>query len=109
MITSSKYDPVCYIKIEGIKIYRGTTHFIKELHKTNIAVYQENHVELFTILKPSTLTAKGEFSNVEFMEEEVIDCINIPPGCNILKVGCNFGEIFNSQPPFVPEEKPKKK
>ncbi len=108
LMFQTKYDIISKEVIEGITIYEGTTHFIKDNHLNNIEIYK-NIVLLFTPLKPSTLTAKGQFSNVQFNEEEIIDSLTIPSGCNILKVGCNFGEIFNEDPPFIPLEKPKRK
>ena len=59
-------------------------------------------------LLSSTLTIKGSFSNIMFNEEEIIDMLDIPTDGNIIKICCNYGEIFNDNPNYIYPEKKKK-
>jgi hypothetical protein len=70
--------------------------------------YQSIKNDIFTPLISSTLTIKGSFSNIMFNEEEIIDMLEVPDGGNILKICCNYGEIFNKNPNYKYPE-PKKK
>ena len=51
---------------------------------------------IFTNLYPSTLTSRGNFTNITFTEEDLIKTLQIPPikFASILKIGCNYGEIY---------------
>ena len=42
----------------------------------------------------STLTFVGKFSNILFNEEKLFKEMKIPTK-NILKIGCNYGELIN--------------
>lgn len=85
-----------------IKIYTGTTRYIKQKLRRSILTYKkeialQNKEPLLSPLKPSTLTAKGKFSNIQFNEEDIIDMLEVPKNPCILKIGCNYGEIFNTE------------
>lgn len=95
-----------YKYIQGIKIYEGTTVSIKKDTLSRIEFFRHTPCVLFTSLEPSTLTAKGRFTNVKFVEKKLIERVTIPDGSNILKIGCNYGEVFNAAPPY---KQPKKK
>jgi hypothetical protein len=103
-IYENKYDSMNYTIIEGIKIYTGTTtHSNNQLSK-NIEYYKDMikpSEKIFTELVPSTLTAKGKFNNIYFNEEEIIDMLTVPVGGYILKIGCNYGVIFNPSPDYT--------
>jgi hypothetical protein len=96
-----------YNTVEDIKIYTGDTLDIRGSYMNNIR-YLRNLVtpyeKIFTILKPSTLTAQGFLSNVSFNEEFVGDRFPQPTG-DIMLVGCNFWEKFNvnyvKKPPVI--------
>lgn len=105
--SQSKYDKLHFNTINDIKIYTGTT----ELSKKNILnsiLYYKNHIneneKVFTELVPSTLTAKGQFTNINFNEEDIIDMLKIPNRGYILKIGCNYGVIINPNPSYDPPE-----
>jgi len=89
-------DPI-YKLVNGIKIYDGTTKQSQIEHKEKIKHLKKlikNKPQIFTPLKPSTLTAQGKMSNVDFLEKILIQMIAEPTG-NILMIGCNYGELFN--------------
>jgi hypothetical protein len=107
-----RHDPPLYRERNGIKIYTGTTRYLRRTLKSGIAAYQEcirtceestGRKMLLSPLKPSTLTAKGKFSNVLFDEEDIIDLLAVPEDQCIIKIGCNYGEIFNVGSPHMPE------
>ncbi len=101
-----------YNLIDGVKVYTGQTVMSKRMSLYNINYYRETcGRRLFTPLKPSTLTAQSEFSNLEFHEETLIDWLgteHIPEDPRILSITCNFGEIYNPnaiidlRPEFLP-------
>lgn len=100
-----KNDPSLFIIEDGVKIYTGTTEYLETYLNKSVKYYMDlvnKTPELipFTKLNPSTLTAKGEFSNIEFNEEEIIEYLSEPTNPNILKLGCNFGELYNSTTPY---------
>ena len=115
-------NSVEYDVIDGIKIYTGASKDIRERHERNIT-YLKNitsrYEPLFTELVPSTLTAQGLMSNVQFDEKEAIDMLSPPKG-QIMLIGCNYGELYNAKykPPETvrksgrgrkPKPKPKNK
>ena len=117
MFEELKSDPPLFKEREGIKIYTGTTRYLRRTLKRSIASYKhiikEHQVKnkrpmLLSPLKPSTLTAKGKFSDVSFNEEEIIDMLEVPEDPCIIKIGCNYGEIVNEASPYLPA-KPKEK
>jgi hypothetical protein len=89
--------------IQGITIYTGATKEMREQH-ANTAKYLDALVppeeQMFTPLKPSTLTAQGLMTNINFIESEIIDML-LPPTGPIMLIGCNYGEYIN------PNYKPK--
>lgn len=98
------YDELNYVRVNGIKIYTGTTKYSINQLKNNIKYYKgllNTEDKLFTELLPSTLTAKGKFNNICFNEEEIIDMLTVPDGGYILKIGCNYGEIINKNPGYA--------
>jgi hypothetical protein len=83
--------------IDGIKIYNGLVTEKKEkmertIQLLNMFVTGKN----FTALTPSVLSVQGSFSNVLFNEELQMPLYNIPSKeySTIVKIGCNFGEIY---------------
>ncbi len=86
-------EPI-YNSIEGIKIYDGTTLESRRRFTRKIkALTNLSKTKLFTEIEPSTLTAKGYLTHVDFEEHELITYIDdLPP--EILKAGCNYGEKF---------------
>lgn len=86
-----------YYVIDNIKIYDGTTIDSKKEYKKRIEYLKEINKDtenLFSPLEPSTLTAQGQMSNISFIEEDLIDMLSKPPKY-ILKIGCNYGELFH--------------
>lgn len=84
--------------IDAIKIYTGTTPFIREQYIKSIAHLKSlvpDNKKIFTNPEPSTLTAQGMMSNVSFDESEIIDMLSEPTGF-IMLIGCNYGEKFNN-------------
>lgn len=91
------YDPL-YIVKDGIRIYSGdTTHTLNNFTKRKAYWMEkaENGPDLFAQLTPSTLTAHGRMAELNFMEDQIITMLSEPTGA-IKKIGCNFGELFNS-------------
>ena len=98
-------DPPLYREVldegnQSIKIYTGTTQYLRQKLLRSIVAYKEaidlhDKDMLLSPLKPSTLTTKGKFSNIQFNEEDIINMLAMPENPCILKIGCNYGEIFN--------------
>ena len=89
----------------GTKIYNGILIADKSKILNNIEFYKKiSPHDKFTELCPSTLTSRGELSNMDFNEEIFIKTLAIPliEYAAILKIGCNFGEIYNYPNPFNP-------
>lgn len=85
-----------------IKIYTGDTELSEQIHRININLYEKEnkkYLPMFTSLEPSTFTVNGNFDNIVFNESEIIDFLSITPGSPVLKIGCNFGEVYNTAPP----------
>jgi TATA-box binding protein (TBP) (component of TFIID and TFIIIB) len=101
MLYNNKYDKPNYKTVSGIRIYTGTTKYSKHLLKQSIK-YHKSQIKqkIFTELTPSTLTAKGQFSNISFDEEDIIDMLTVPEGGYILKIGCNYGVLTNPCPNY---------
>jgi TATA-box binding protein (TBP) (component of TFIID and TFIIIB) len=103
-IIENKYDTLNYTVHDGIKIYTGTTYHSNIKITESLNKYK-NFInptkKIFTELVPSTLTAKGYFTNISFEEAEIIDMLSEPSGGFILKIGCNYGEIENKNPDYV--------
>lgn len=102
-------DPPLYREVTGIKIYTGTTRYLKQKLHSSIGSYKraislQDKEGLLSPLEPSTLTAKGKFSEIQFNEEEIIDMLNMPENDCILKIGCNYGEIINLESSFQPNK-----
>lgn len=98
------YDKLNFDIVDGIKIYTGTTKHSKKKIDNNINNFKKllkPTEKIFTELVPSTITAKGSFSNICFNEEELIGRLSEPKGGYILKIGCNYGVIKNSDPAYV--------
>ena len=86
-----------YELIEGIKIYKGTTQNLREMHINNIEFLKnklKNKPNIFNQLEPSTLTAQGILTNINFNEGEIIGMLAKPTG-EIKLIGCNYGKIKN--------------
>jgi hypothetical protein len=99
----NKYDTLNYNIIDDIKIYTGTTEYSHNKIQYSMNVYKSMITpsnKIFTTLTPSTLTAKGNFTNIEFVEENIIDMLRVPDGGHILKIGCNYGVILNKNPDY---------
>ncbi len=88
-----------YSIIEDIKIYDGTTDNSHDIYHNKIEYLKSTLIDkppLFTPLQPSTLTAHGRMTNINFDEKEIIDMLEVPTD-NILMVGCNYGELYNEK------------
>jgi hypothetical protein len=104
-IYENKYDEANFVIKDGVKIFTGTTQQSKKILEKSIKYYQESltkEKKMFTELVPSTLTAKGKFSNISFNEEEIIDFMTIPNGGYILQICCNYGVLVNINPNYTP-------
>lgn len=103
-----------YKVIDGVTIFSGTSKLSKSIDKSSIKFHKKELKKqgfegLFTDLQSSTFTTKGYISNIQFVEKEVIDFMSIPKSSYIIKIGCNFGEIFNPDETYKPPPKPEKK
>ncbi len=99
------YEPI-YDLVNGIKVYDGTTLESRRRFARKIQALENLSQEsLFTVIEPSTLTAKGHLTNVFFDEQELITSIYDLPN-EILKAGCNYGEKFG--PLYKPPVEKKK-
>jgi hypothetical protein len=104
-IIQNPYDKLNVNIIDDIKIYTGTTNYSKQKIDANIKKYSNlisPSQKIFTPLVPSTLTAKGKFSEIYFNEEDIIDMLTPPVGGYILKICCNYGVIINQTPDYTP-------
>lgn len=90
--------------VKGIRVYTGNTKATRKKYENLLT---DDPCDLFTELTPSTLTAQGKFDEVIFNEEEIADMLTLTEG-NILKIGCNFAELENPNPP-IPIVKPVEK
>lgn len=103
------YDESNINTVDGINIYTGTTKFSKLKIDADIKYYKDlikPDKKIFTDLVPSTITAKGSFTNVCFNEEEIIGMLSEPSGGYILQICCNYGVIINKNPLYIkPPEK----
>lgn len=104
-LCQNTYDKLNYEIVDNIKIYTGTTNYSKKKLDSNIKKYEKLTLpsqKIFTPLAPSTLTAKGSFSGINFNEEDIIDMLTTPICGYILKICCNYGEIINPSPDYTP-------
>ena len=102
-ICNNKYDQLDYTTHDNIKIYSGTTPYSRNQLNNTINYYKgltTSNNKIFTELLPSTLTAKGIFTNISFNEEDIIDMLTVPSGGYILTIGCNFGSVVNTNPDY---------
>lgn len=100
---SNKHDPMLFDISDGIKIYTGTTTYSRIRYTNIIEKYDVQKTDdIFTTLEPSTLTAKGQFTDILFNEEELIKKLTVPDGGYIIQIGCNFGELSNKNPNYTP-------
>lgn len=93
-----------YTTFHDIDIYNGVLISNKDEILNNIEFFKQiTDGTVFTPLIPSTLTAKGEFTNTNFIETDFIHSLDIPPieYLAILKIACNFGEIYSFPNPFI--------
>lgn len=93
-----------YETCKDIKIYNGILINKKEEILQNIEFYKTLSAhDIFTPLYPSTLTSRGNFTNTAFTEEDLISKLSIPPieFIDILKIGCNYGEIYIFPHPLI--------
>ncbi len=86
-----------YEYIDGIKIYDSIIDDKKNRMLQNIQLFElitdEN---IFDNLLPSILSVNGKLTDVSFNEEEKMPLYKMPNKSfmNIIKKGCNFGEIY---------------
>ncbi len=93
-----------YEKINEIDVYTGVIKEEKQnLMKSIEFLKQISPCDKITELSPSTLTARGNLSNIEFNEEDLIKKLDIPEKkyCEIVKIGCNYGEIYTFPNIFI--------
>lgn len=104
------YEPLFNI-VEGIKIYDGTTLATRHECSNMINYYKTLAIhgeKLFTDLIPSTLTGQGGFSNISFMEEDLIKLLKFEDD-NIMKIHCNYGCLVHPMYKKIHEVEKKKK
>jgi hypothetical protein len=92
-----------YAVINGITVYNGIIKGTLAEMQINIEFYKRLCAhDKFTHLQPSTLTARGKFTNITFNEESYIKLLDIPTDkyATIIKIGCNFGEIYSYPNPY---------
>ncbi len=106
-------DEFDYIEVENIKIYTGTTPFLRKVYNQNIdflkqkiqhakkylSSYASKYInnstpELLTYYSPSTFTVTGALTNVSFNEQDLIQHLPAPTGF-IRRIDCNFGSKLN--------------
>jgi hypothetical protein len=96
-------DRPTYVKVDGIRIFDGTTPRSSAYRLGRIAIMEQRIEEMreekkeiieFEEMIPSTLTAQGLFKGVNFVDRELIPLLHEPTG-DIRLIGCNFGELFN--------------
>lgn len=85
-----------YETIEDIKVYNGVQIDKRSRITNNTEFYKKiTPHNLFSPLQPSTITSRGDFSNIDFHESEFIKILSIPSHeSKILKIVCNYGEIY---------------
>ncbi len=108
-----KYDGKKKIPIAMLaKIYKNNVYNDRDISekKKNIEYLKSLGAKrVLGGISASTMTFVSFFENFSFdNEREYIKKLYIEPGSNILKIGCNYGVIENTNPPFV-VEKPKPK
>lgn len=84
-------------EVNGIKIYSGLETEKKLIMKRNMRLLRKvTYYDKFTRLVPSVLSVQGAFRNISFNEEKCFPITVIPPEeySSIIKIGCNFGEIY---------------
>ena len=92
-------DPYCgYLSVvrRGVRLYSGITEYSKGYYESEILYEKEklDNALILTPLTPSTLTANSNIRMDPFVESELIKVLGKPTN-NILKIGCNFGELLN--------------
>jgi hypothetical protein len=92
-------------KVDGIRIFDGTTPRSARYRQKRIRILETRVRQMsdegkevieFEDLIPSTLTLQGSFKGINFVNEELIKILQEPTG-DILKIGCNFGELYNRE------------
>ena len=110
VISMDNFNKPIFIVKDGIEIYDGTTEESRVSYKEKIQYFQDkikDKERLFNKLQPSTLTARGEMTDIIFNEKELISTLTpLDESSSILKIGCNYGELIN--PKFMPKVIPKK-
>ena len=99
-IKKNIYD---YEKINGIKIYNSILPEEEKKITEIINIYKDLNEESFlTPLELSTLNTQGSISNIDFNEETfMFDIIHPGEINNIVKIGCNYGELYNFPNPYI--------
>jgi hypothetical protein len=91
--------------LKNIKIYNGLITEDKRRMKRTIRLLKiiAPH-DKFTKLVPSVLSVQGSFTKILFNEELQMPLFKIPPKefSSIIKIGCNFGEIYVFPNIYVP-------
>jgi hypothetical protein len=103
-INFNKYDVPNSTVTDNIKIYTGTTEYSNKRLNDNIITHKNKISDvdkIFSELIPSTLTAKGKLTKINFNEEHIINKLTIPNGGYILKIGCNYGVLTNPNPDYI--------
>lgn len=91
-------------KCGDIDIYTGVIKEEKEQLLKSIEVLEKlSPKNKMTELTPSTLTSRGNLSDIEFNEEDLIKKLDIPSKkyYEIVKIGCNYGEIYTFPSIFI--------
>lgn len=91
-----------YTEYNNTRIYNSIPRTTKQTIIENINTYKKISSDIFTELQPSTLTAKGMLTNVQFEESKLIFLLkDINIYSEVVKIGCNFGEIYNYPNKYV--------
>ena len=94
-VTEIGDDPI-YEYAGDIKIFTGNTKKLVMKYNKEIQNFKNTtETHLFSELTHSTLTADGYITNISFREDEKIHVLPAPTSKNIVRIGCNFGELYN--------------
>lgn len=93
-----------YKTLDGIDIYTGIIKDEKHNLLKNIEFLKKlSPCDKMSELNPSTLTARGNLTDIEFTEENLIKDLKVPSNkyYEIVKIGCNYGEIYTFPSIFI--------
>jgi len=84
-----------YSEYDGIKIYNKNLLYDNDYIDYKLEVEKANVTKsILTNLEICTVTSCGYMEGLNFIEKDLISILK-PPKNNILKICCNYGEIYN--------------